>query len=69
MGNPSGAAAGLVVVLLTAAQLVTLNLWLGRILSGPLELDPSRHQTLPQGSGMSLLQHKLISSFLYCNKL
>jgi hypothetical protein len=67
-GSPSGAAAGLVVVVLAAAQLVTLNLWPDRILSGPLELDPARHQTLPQGSGMSSLQHKLISSFSYCNK-
>lgn len=58
-GNPSGEAVGLMV--LAAAQLVMLNLYAGRNLSAPLELDPSRHQTLPQGSGMSLLQHKLIS--------
>jgi hypothetical protein len=52
--NLSDEAAGLMV--LAAAQLVMLNLLPGRNLSGPLELDPpSRHQTLPQGSGMSLL--------------
>lgn len=63
MGNLSGEAAGL--VLLAAAQLVMLNLWPGRNLSGPLELEPSRHQTLPQGSGMSLLQHKFIFFCFY----
>jgi hypothetical protein len=52
-GNPFDEAVGLMV--LAAAQLVKLNLLAGRNLSGPLELDPSRHQTLPQGSGMSLL--------------
>lgn len=61
--NLSGEAAGL--VLLAAAQLVMLSLWPGRNLSGPLELDPSRHQTLPQGSGMSLLQHKLDFVFVF----
>ena len=54
---------------LVAEQLAMLSSWVDRNQSGSLELDPSRHQTLPQGSGKCLLQHKFmpLSSTVYSN--